>query len=103
MSASVALTAPQVARRFAILSGRILPEIAPHVPADIATRGVRGLILHGEQDSKLPFALATAAAARLQVLGVDHALHGYPADHTLTAAMQADFNAWTARELLSGH
>ena len=103
MSASVALTAPQVARRFAILSGRILPEIAPHVPADIATRGVRGLILHGEQDSKLPFALATAAAARLQALGVDHALHGYPADHTLTAAMQADFNAWTARELLSGH
>lgn len=103
MSASVSLTAPQVARRFAILSGRILPEIAPHVPADIATRGVRGLILHGEQDSKLPFALATAAAARLQALGVDHALHGYPADHTLTAAMQADFNAWTARELLSRH
>lgn len=103
MSASVALTAPQVARRFAILSGRILPEIAPHVPADIATRGVRGLILHGEQDSKLPFALATAAAARLQALGVDHAVHGYPADHTLTAAMQADFNAWTARELLSRH
>lgn len=103
MSASVALTAPQVARRFAILSGRILPEIAPHIPADIATRGVRGLILHGEHDSKLPFALATAAAARLQALGVDHALHGYPADHTLTAAMQADFNAWTARELLSGH
>ena len=103
LSASVSLTAPQVARRFAILSGRILPEIAPHVPADIATRGVRGLILHGEQDSKLPFALATAAAARLQALGVDHALHGYPADHTLTAAMQADFNAWTARELLSRH
>ncbi|WWW36439.1 dienelactone hydrolase family protein [Stenotrophomonas rhizophila] len=103
MSASVVLTAPQVARRFAILSGRILPEIAPHIPADIATRGVRGLILHGEHDSKLPFALATAAAARLQALGVDHALHGYPADHTLTAAMQADFNAWTARELLSGH
>ncbi|WP_313425545.1 alpha/beta hydrolase [Stenotrophomonas rhizophila] len=103
MSASVALTAPQVARRFAILSGRILREIAPHIPADIATRGVRGLILHGEHDSKLPFALATAAAARLQALGVDHALHGYPADHTLTAAMQADFNAWTARELLSGH
>lgn len=103
MSASVALTAPQVARRFAILSGRILPEIAPYIPADIATRGVRGLILHGEQDSKLPFALATAAAARLQALGVEHALHGYPADHTLTAAMQADFNAWTTRALLSGH
>lgn len=80
-----------------------ISAIAPHIPADIATRGVRGLILHGEQDSKLPFALATAAAARLQALGVDHALHGYPADHTLTAAMQADFNAWTARELLSGH
>lgn len=101
MSASVVLTAPEVARRFAILSGRILPEIAARIPADIARRDVQGLILHGHQDSKLPFALATAASARLQALGVAHALHGYPAEHTLTGAMQADFNAWSARQLLS--
>ncbi|MCS4235417.1 dienelactone hydrolase family protein [Stenotrophomonas sp. BIGb0135] len=101
MSAGVALTAPRVAQRFAVLSGRILPEIAAHIPADIAAHGVQGLILHGEQDSKLPFALATAASARLQALGVQHALHGYPADHTLTPAMQADFHAWSARQLLA--
>ncbi|MCF7751227.1 dienelactone hydrolase family protein [Bacillus subtilis subsp. subtilis] len=102
LSASVALTAPALVRNFAILSGRILPEIDPHIPADIALYNVRGLILHGRHDSTLPYALATAAAARLQALGVAHALHEYPADHALTAAMQADFNAWTTRVLLSG-
>lgn len=101
MSAGIALTAPQVAQQFAILSGRILPEIAPHIPADIARRGVQGLILHGRDDSKLPFALATDASARLQALGVAHELRSYAADHALTPAMQADFTAWSARRLLS--
>ncbi|WP_422508710.1 alpha/beta hydrolase [Stenotrophomonas sp. GZD-301] len=103
MSASIALTAPEVAARFAVLSGRILPEIAAHVPADIATRDLEGLILHGRHDSKLPFALATAASARLRALGVRHTLKDYPADHALTAPMQADFNAWTVQRLLSLH
>ena len=71
------------------------------MPADIATRGVQGLILHGHQDSTLPYALATAAAATLQGLGVPFELRGYAADHTLTAQMQADFTAWSARQLLS--
>lgn len=54
MSASVALTQPQRVKPFGVLCGRILPEIAPHVPADIAEAGLHGLLVHGHADDKLP-------------------------------------------------
>jgi hypothetical protein len=37
----------------------------------------------------------------LQAPGVAHELRSYAADHALTPAMQADFTAWSARQLLS--
>lgn len=101
MSASVALTAPAQVKSFAILCGRILPEIAPQVPADIATQDVQGLLVHGRDDDKLPYALAEAAAQRLHGLGVAHRLQGYPVGHTLSADMQRDTLAWIDARLLT--
>ncbi|WMJ67675.1 phospholipase [Stenotrophomonas sp. 24(2023)] len=101
ISASVALTAPAQVKSFAVLCGRILPEITPHIPADIGTQGLQGLLVHGRQDEKLPFALAEAAAGRLRALGVAHELRAYPAPHTLSAAMQDDTRRWISARLLS--
>lgn len=94
MSASVALTAPASVAGFGILSGRILPEIEPLIPADVGAHGLRGLVMHGRRDGKLPFALAERAAERLRRHGVAHELRDYDEDHALNPAMQADFRGW---------
>ena len=94
MSASVALTAPQQVAGFAILSGRILPEIESQVPADVGTHGLRGLVMHGHRDTKLPFALAERSVERLRHYGVAHELRAYDEGHVLSPAMQADLRRW---------
>ncbi len=94
MSASVALTAPDSVAGFGVLSGRILPEIEPLIPADIARHNLHGLVLHGVRDSKLGYFFAERAQQRLAHFGVAHTLKSYDADHALTPAMRTDFAAW---------
>ncbi|WP_066093376.1 alpha/beta hydrolase [Xanthomonas massiliensis] len=97
MSASVGLTAPASVAGFAILSGRILPEIEPQVPADVGSHTTVALVMHGRRDDKLPFALAERSAARLAHFGIAHELRAYDAGHALTPAMRSDFRAWLQR------
>ncbi|SCK12315.1 alpha/beta hydrolase [Vogesella sp. LIG4] len=94
MSAGVALTAPQQVAGFGLLSGRILPEIAPIIgePADLAQ--LSAFIGHGELDDKLPIAWAERATAWLSDLGVPHQLQRYPGGHQLSTEMAHDFAAW---------
>lgn len=99
MSASVGLTAPASVAGFAILSGRILPEIEPLVPADVGAHGLRALVVHGRRDGKLPYALAERSGERLTHFGVSHELRGHDADHELTPAMADDFAMWLGRSL----
>jgi phospholipase/carboxylesterase len=97
MSASVALTRPERVAGFAVLAGRILPELEPRIaPAD-ALRHLRGFIGHGRDDSKLPVDWAHRADAWLTRLGVEHETHLYPGDHGIAPAMQADVLAWFDR------
>ncbi|MDC7700729.1 alpha/beta hydrolase [Vogesella indigofera] len=100
MSAGLALTSPQLVGGFGLLSGRILPEIAPLLaaPQDLAT--LAGFISHGEFDDKLPLAWAEKAERWLNELGVPHQLQRYPAGHQLTAAMVQDFCHWLAARWL---
>ena len=99
MSASVGLTAPASVAGFALLSGRILPEIEPRVPADVGAHGLRALVLHGRRDDKLPYALAERSDARLTRFGVNHELRGHDAGHELTPAMAEDFATWLGQTL----
>lgn len=99
MSAGVALTAPASVAGFGLLSGRILPEIAPLIPADLGRHPLHGLVTHGRRDSKLPYALAEQSVARLRALGVAHELRGYDQDHALDAAMRTDLRAWIEQRL----
>ena len=96
LSASVALSAPEQVAGFAVLSGRILPELEPRLASAARLSRLKGFIGHGTQDSKLPVDWAHRSDALLTALGLDHQLRLYPIDHGISAGMQADFLAWLA-------
>jgi len=96
LSASVALTAPDLVAGFAVLSGRILPQIEPRLAGRSHLAQLAALIVHGRDDLTLPLAWAERADAWLTALGVSHETRIYPAAHELTAAMAADFRDWVA-------
>ena len=97
LSASVALTAPERVAAFAVLAGRILPEIEPWLTDAQHLAALRGYIAHGTHDDKLPVSWAQRASDWLDRLGVEHLTKLYPAGHELAAAMRADFLAWLAQ------
>lgn len=94
LSASVALSAPELVAGFAVLSGRILPELEPRLANRERLANLKGFIGHGEHDSKLPVLWAHRSDKLLRELGVDHRLHLYPIDHGISADMRADFLQW---------
>jgi phospholipase/carboxylesterase len=94
MSAGVGLTAPATVAGFGILSGRILPELEPHLAPAAQLTQVQAFVGHGEFDSKLPVAWAERSDLLLAALGVATHSRRYPIDHGISAAMQADFLAW---------
>jgi len=96
MSAGVALTGPESVAGFGLLSGRILPEIAPRLASGERLAGLQGFVGHGEYDSKLPVDWAHKAHAWLNDLGVTHTLRLYPIDHGISPAMHQDFLQWWA-------
>jgi len=99
MSASLALTAPELVAGFCILSGRVLPEIRQHIAARERLARLSALILHGEYDGTLPVLWAERSAALLKELGVAFESRIYPAQHEITRAMAEDFSAWIAGTL----
>lgn len=102
LSASVALSAPGHVGGFAVLSGRILPELAPHLAAKKQLVNLRGFIGHGEHDTKLPVMWAQRSDQILGELGVAHLTRLYPIDHGISSAMQSDFLEWLYG-LVTGH
>lgn len=94
LSASVALTAPESVAGFAVLSGRILPELEPKLASKARLANLNGFIGHGEHDSKLPAHWAHRSDKLLSELGVNHLLRLYPIDHGISAEMHADFLKW---------
>lgn len=94
LSASVALSAPELVAGFGVLSGRILPELEPHLADKARLANLRGFIGHGEYDTKLPVVWAQRSDQLLDELGVAHLTRLYPIDHAISADMQADFLSW---------
>jgi phospholipase/carboxylesterase len=96
MSASMALSTPESVAGFGLLSGRILPELAPHLASKQRLATLKAFVAHGEQDSTLPVTWALRADTLLNELGVSHELHLYPMAHSISAATHADFLTWLA-------
>ena len=94
LSASVALSAPESVAGFGVLSGRILPELEPHLASKERLAKLSGFIAHGEYDSKLPVTWAQRSDRLLDELEVAHLTRLYPLDHEISATMQADFLEW---------
>ena len=99
VSASVGLSAPEAVAGFAVLSGRILPELEPVIAEPARLKNLRALVAHGRQDDKLPVVWAERSQAWLQRLGVPHALRLYDSGHGLSALMVADFRTWVTEVL----
>lgn len=94
LSASVALSQPEQVSGFAILSGRILPELEPKIASAEHLKSLRALIAHGRFDNKLPVAWAERSDAWLTELGVPHTLKLYDMGHELNEEVLKDFVAW---------
>lgn len=94
MSASVALSEPEQVCGFGIISGRILPELAPYLASRERLDKLQAFVSHGDDDAVLPVSWAALSVQRLAELGVAYESHRYTAGHTLTPAMQTDFLAW---------
>ncbi|WP_417358567.1 alpha/beta hydrolase [Gallaecimonas pentaromativorans] len=94
MSASVALTEPEAVSGFGILSGRILPELAPQLASAERLAALEGFVAHGRYDNKLPIDWAEKATTWLTALGVRHQLKRYDMDHQLSAEECGDFSRW---------
>jgi len=99
MAAGLGLTRPDTVAGFAILSGRILPEISPHLAAKSALAHLDALIAHGEYDDRLPVSCAERSAELLGELGVRFEQKRYAARHEITRNMADDFVAWVKRRL----
>lgn len=94
LAASAALTAPTQVGGFAVLCGRILPEIDPLLGDRTAIARLEALLLHGRRDGTLAPRWAERAHRQLDTLGVAHLLRWHDAGHELTAPMQDDFLSW---------
>ena len=87
MSAGLALTEPDQVRGFAIISGRILSEIAPLITQADGLKNLTALIQHGIHDGVLPVSWADKSAELLETLGISFVDNRYQAHHELTPQM----------------
>ena len=102
LSASVALTRPDLVAGAVLMSGRILPEIQPLVAAPEALAGLPVLVIHGTEDGVLPIAHGRASRDLLATLPVALAYQEFPMAHEITSESLARVNRWLAERLDSG-
>lgn len=100
MSASVALTEPELVAGFAILSGRMLRELAPMIASVDRREHLKAFIAHGHQDNVLPQRWAQEADAWLSTLDVSHETRFYTMGHEIVAEELIDFSQWLSSTFL---
>jgi phospholipase/carboxylesterase len=99
MSLAALLTAPERIAGVAAMSGRLLPEVLPHVAPPEALRGKPVLVVHGTRDEKLGIHFARTARDTLARFPVDLEYHELPMGHTVTAESLALVNEWLGARL----
>ncbi|HAT44844.1 MAG TPA: hypothetical protein DCS90_07040, partial [Ktedonobacter sp.] len=90
MSASVALTRPELVAGVVLMSGRILPQIEPLVAAPEKLKGLPVLVVHGTSDGVLPVNNGRDSQKTLSALPVDLLYREYPMGHEVSRESLAD-------------
>jgi phospholipase/carboxylesterase len=94
MSASVALSEPEMVSGFGLLCGRILPELQPHLAEKSRLKKLHAFVGHGHLDNTLPVVWADRSDKLLQELEVEFESRRYPIGHSVSPEMRADFLHW---------
>ncbi len=93
MSFGVAIAAPELLGRFAMMSGRVLPAFMPK-EMDRRLEGMPVLVQHGLQDPVLPFQGSREAAELLSSLGADVRHVEYRMGHEVSYESLRDLKAF---------
>ncbi len=99
MSASIALTRPDLIAGAVLMSGRIPPEIYPMIAPPEQLNGLPILVTHGTEDTVLPIYNGRASRDLLSSLPVDLTYHEYPMDHGINRQNLNDVNNWLSEQL----
>ena len=99
MSASVALTRPELVAGAVLMSGRILPEIQPSIASNKELNSFPFLVVHGTADVVLPISYGRASREILSSLPVDLTYHEYSMGHEVSQASLRDVTAWLTERL----
>ena len=99
MSASVALTRPDLVAGVVLMSGRILPEIQSLMAASEKLEGLPILVVHGVADAVLPINHGRASRQLLASLPVELTYHEYPMGHEVSQESLADVSSWLSAQL----
>lgn len=99
MSFSVSLTHPEKMAGIVAMSGRVLPEIVPHIAAPEALRDLPIFVAHGTEDQVLPIHHGRAARELLQQLPVALTYREYPIGHQISDQSLADIAGWLTQRL----
>lgn len=99
MSFSVGLTHPEKIAGIVAMSGRVLPEIVPHIAAPEALRDLPIFVTHGTEDQVLPIHHGRAARELLQRLPVALTYREYPMGHQISDQSLADIAGWLTQRL----
>jgi|SRR5690348_7653843 phospholipase/carboxylesterase len=99
MSASVALTQPELVAGAVLMSGRILPEIRTLMSSNDALIGFPFLVVHGTADRVLPITNGRASRDLLLSLPVDLTYREYSMGHEVSQESLSDVAAWLREQL----
>ena len=99
MSASIALTRPDLVAGVVLMSGRILPEVQAVMASPQALKGLPILLVHGTADTVLPVHHARASRQLLSSLPVELTYYEYPMGHEVSQGSLNDVARWLSTHL----
>ena len=99
MSASVALTEPDLIAGTVLMSGRVPDQIRQLIASAEQLAGKPFLVVHGTADTVLPIQNGRASRDILATLPVALTYKEYPMAHEVSAQSLADVAAWLAARL----
>lgn len=99
LSASVALTSPQLVRGFSILSGRILPDVVPLIAPIDKLAHLSALVCHGKSDELLSVNWAEKSQEILLSLRITTKVILGQYKHELNQNSLLNFNQWLIQHI----